>query len=59
MSQGDCSLSIPDSLTSQGWACKTNSKEDGEDPIQVTVTIEVARGHAKCLMEANVKDYSQ
>ena len=48
-----------DSSTSEGWACKTNFKEDGEDPIQATMTIEVARGYTKYLMEAKVKDYSQ
>ena len=50
---------MTDSSTSEGWARKTNFKEDGEDPIQATVRIEVARGHAKRLMDAQVKDYSQ
>ena len=59
LGQGDCSLSMTDSSTSEGWAKKTNFKEDGEDPIQATVRIEVARGHAKRLMDAQVKDYSQ
>ena len=59
LGKGDCSLSMTDSSTSEGWARKTNFKEDGEDPIQATVRIEVARGHAKRLMDAQVKDYSQ
>ena len=59
LGKGDCSLSMTDSSTSEGWARKTNFKEDGEDPIQATVRIEVARGHAKCLMDVQVKDYSQ
>ena len=50
---------MTDSSTSGGWARKTNFKEDGEDQIQATVRIEVARGHAKRLMDAQVKDYSQ
>ena len=59
--QRDCLLLMIDSQTSEGWDRKTNFKEDGEDPIQVnmTVRIEVARGHAKRLMEEKVKDYSQ
>ena len=48
-----------DSSTSEGWACKTNFKENGEDPTQATVRIEVARGHTTRLMETKVKDYSQ
>ena len=56
---GDCSLSMTDSSTSAGWANKTNFKEDGDDPIQATVRLEVARGHARRLMENSIKDYSQ
>ena len=56
---GDCSLSMTDSSTSEGWASKTNFKEDGEDPIQATVRLDVARSHARRLMENSIKDYSQ
>jgi hypothetical protein len=56
---GDCSLSMTDSTTSEGWARKTNFKEDGEEPIQATIRIEVARSHALRLLENNIKDYSQ
>ena len=48
---GDCSLLMTDSSTSKGWSCKTNLKEDGEEPIQATIRLEVARGHACCFME--------
>ena len=50
---------IVDSSTSEGWACKTNCKEDREDHIKATVRIEVASGNIKHLMDAPVKDYSQ
>ena len=56
---GDCSLSMTDSSTSEGWSYKTNFKEDGEEPIQATVRLEVARDHAHRLMENAIKDYSQ
>ena len=56
---GDCSLSMTDSSTSEGWSRKTNFKEDGDDPIQATVRLEVARGHAQRFMENEIKDYSQ
>ena len=36
---GDCCLSMTDSSTSEGWARKTNFKEDGEEPIQATVRL--------------------
>jgi len=56
---GNCSLSMTDSSTSEGWARKTNFKEDGEDPIQATVRLEVARAHARRLMKNQIRDYSQ
>ena len=59
LKEGDCSLSMTDSSTSEGWAKKTNFKEACEDPIQATVRIEVARGHAMRLMDKSIKDYSQ
>jgi hypothetical protein len=43
---GDCSLSMTDSLTSEGWSHKTNFKEDKEELIRATVRLEVARHHA-------------
>ena len=42
----DCALSMTDSTTSEGWSRKTNFKEDGEEPIQATTRLEVARAHA-------------
>ena len=59
LAPGSCVLSMTDSSTSEGWSKKTNFSEAGEDPIQATVRIEVARSHAKRLMENNIKDYSQ
>jgi len=59
LKHGDCSLSMTDSTTSEGWTRKTNFKEDCEEPIQATVRIQVAREHATRLMEHGVKDYSQ
>ena len=59
LKHGDCSLSMTDSTTSEGWTRKTNFKEDREDPIQATVRIQVAREHATRLMEHGIKDYSQ
>ena len=59
LGKGDCSLSMTDSSTSEGWSRKTNFKEDGEDPIQATVRLDVARSHTRCFMEYEIKDYSQ
>ena len=36
LKQGDCSLSMTDSTTSEGWTRKTNFREDGKEPIQAT-----------------------
>jgi hypothetical protein len=57
--RGDCSLSMTDSSTSEGWQRKTNFKEDGEEPIQAEVRIDVAREDAQRKMDAGVKNYSQ
>ena len=53
----DCSLSMVDSMTSQGWLKKTNFKEDGEDPINAMVRIDVTWGHACQFLENEIKDY--
>ena len=52
----DCALSMTDSTTSEGWARKTNFKEDGEEPIQATTRLEVARAHATRFLENDIKD---
>ena len=43
---GDCSLSMTDNSTSEGWLIETNFKEDGESPIESTVRLEVSRKDA-------------
>ena len=55
---GDCSLSMTDSITSEGWLRKSSFKEDRESPIQATVRLEVSRSDAKKIMENKIKDYS-
>ena len=50
---------MTDSSTSEGWAKKTNFKEDGEEPIQATVRLEVSRGDAQRMLDAGFKNYSQ
>jgi hypothetical protein len=44
LNDGDCSLSMMDSTTSEGWMRKMNFKED-ENGIQATIRIEVAQSH--------------
>ncbi|KAL7470173.1 hypothetical protein ACHAXS_010415 [Conticribra weissflogii] len=56
---GDCCLSMTDSLTSEGWARKTIFLELTDNPIQATVRLEVAQGHAKQMIKNRIKDYSQ
>eukprot|EP00957_Ditylum_brightwellii_P014294 1076328-Ditylum_brightwellii.AAC.1 len=59
LGEGECSISLTDSTTSKGWAKKTNFCEDGESPVEMEVPVTIVRTHAKKLMDANVKDYSQ
>ena len=44
---GDCSLSMTDSTTAEGWQRRTNFIEDEEDPIQAEVRTEMAREDSK------------
>lgn len=50
---------MTDSSTSEGWDQKTNFSELTDDPIQATIRLEVARGHATRMIEQGIKDYSQ
>ena len=56
---GDFSVSMTDSSTSEDLSQNNNFKVDGEDPIQATIRLEVARGRARRFMDNNIKDYSQ
>ena len=46
LKEGDCALSMTNNTTSEGWLKKTNFIEDGKEPIQATIRLEVARHHA-------------
>mmetsp|Transcript_13224 Transcript_13224/g.28024 ORF Transcript_13224/g.28024 Transcript_13224/m.28024 type:complete len:842 (+) Transcript_13224:3970-6495(+) len=60
LGNGDCSLSMTDSSTSEGWTRKTNFKEaDFDDPEEAAVRREVARVHAKHFLSLGIKEYSQ
>ena len=56
---GDCSLSMIDSSTSEGWLKKSNFIEKGKDAIQSTIRLEVSRGDAKRMMKKKIKNYAQ
>ncbi len=55
----DCFLLMTDSLTSQGWAQRTNFSELGNNLIQAMIQLEIAHSHAKQVMETGLRDYSQ
>ena len=50
---------MTDSTTSEGWLRKSNFIEDGEDPIQATIRLEVARHHATHYLSNEIREYSQ
>jgi hypothetical protein len=56
---GDCTLSMTDSTTAEGWMRKSNFAEEGENPIQATARVDAARKYASIFMNAGVKGYSQ
>jgi hypothetical protein len=59
LSNGDCTLSMTNNTTSEGWLKKTNFIEDGEDPIQATICIKVAHLHATHYLLHGIREYSQ
>ena len=46
LSVRDCSLSMMDSTTAEGWMWKSNFVEPNEEPIQATACVDVARKYA-------------
>ena len=50
---------MTNSTTSEGWLRKTNFSELGNDPIQATVRLEVARMHATHYIILGIREYSQ
>jgi hypothetical protein len=50
---------MTNSTTSEGWLRKSDFIEDGEDPIQATIRIEVARLHATHYLSNKIREYSQ
>ena len=58
LNNGDYSLSMTDSTTSEGWMQKMNFKED-KNGIQATIRIEVAQSHAAQFIDHRIREYSQ
>ena len=50
---------MTDSTTSEGCLRKSIFIEDGKDPIQATIWIEVARLHATHYLSNEIREYSQ
>jgi hypothetical protein len=59
LAQDDCTLSMTDSTTSEGWLKKTNFIKDREDPIQATICLEVACLHSLHNLLYGIREYSQ
>ena len=59
LNSGDCSLSMTDSTTAEGWMHKTNFRESEEDQVQIDTRIEVARKFALDFTIHGIKSYSQ
>ncbi len=59
LKKGDCSLSMTDSSTSEGWSKHTEFKEDVEEPTQAEFRKDVASTLTSLFMGYEIKDYSQ
>jgi hypothetical protein len=56
---GDCTLSMMNSTTSEGWLKNTHFSKLGDEPIQATICLEVAKMHAKNYMALEIWDKCQ
>jgi hypothetical protein len=59
LNQGDCSLSMTDSTTAEGWMKKSIFIEPNNNPIQAMTCINTARYYSKLFMDADMNGYSQ
>ena len=59
LSPGDCTLSMTNSTTAEGWMKKFNFVKPNNDPIQATACVDAARKYASIFMNADVIGYSQ
>jgi hypothetical protein len=59
LKEGDCALSMTNNTMLEGWLKKTNFIEDGEEPIQATIQLEVACHHATNYLLGGIREYSQ
>jgi hypothetical protein len=59
LSPGDCTLSMTNSTTTEGWMKKSNLIKPNNDPIQATAHVDAARKYASIFMNADIKGYSQ
>ncbi len=59
LEQGDCSLSMTNSTTAEGWMRKSNFNKHSNDPIQASTCVNAARHNAKLFMDADIKRYVQ
>ncbi len=55
----DCTLSMTDSTTAEGWMKRSNFVKPNNDPIQAMACADAARKYASIFMKADVKGYSQ
>jgi hypothetical protein len=49
---------MTNNTTSEGWLKKMNFIEDGKEPIQATIQLEVARHHATNYLLGGIQEYS-
>jgi hypothetical protein len=59
LKEGDCTLSMTNNTTSEGWLKKANFIEDGKEPIQATIQLEVTRHRATNYLLGGIQEYSQ
>ncbi len=59
LSARDCTLSMTDSTTAEGWMRKSNFVKPDNDPVQATARVNAARKYASIFMNADIKGYSQ
>ena len=59
LNPGDCTLTMTNSTMANGWMKKLNFNKAGNNPIQTSTRIDVARKYTEVFLNADVKGYSQ
>ena len=59
LSWGNCTLSMTDSTTAEGWMWKSNFSKEGNNLIQASTCVDAARKYMEIFLNTDIKGYIQ